>query len=52
MKTDNKKSSKQIAEVEKMLKEKIKDIQDGSITIVIQDKQPIQINLNSKYYRQ
>lgn len=51
MKVDHKKPSKQIAEVEKMLKEKIKDIQDGSITVVIQDKQPIQINLNNKYYR-
>lgn len=51
MKIDKKKFLEQTAEVEKILKEKIRGIQEGSVTIVIQDKQPIQINVNSKYDR-
>lgn len=44
----NKSIKKKQVEVEQVVKEKVEGIQNGSLTIIIQDKQPIQINIFNK----
>lgn len=46
-KDKERKSSRQL--LEDMVNQAVESVQDGSITIVIQDHEPIQINISHKY---
>ena len=46
-KDKERKSSRQL--LEDMVNQAVESVQDGSVTIVIQDHEPIQININHKY---
>ena len=46
-KDKERKSSRQL--LEDMVNQAVESVQDGSITIVIQDHEPIQINISHRY---
>lgn len=46
-KDKERKSSRQL--LEDMVNQAVESVQDGSVTIVIQDHEPIQINISHKY---